>query len=959
MKNSLYSFINNNIGKLVRTILLLILSFATVFPQDPPDIKWKEINTKNYHIIFPHEIYIEANRVANTLEYLYPFTSKTLGGKHYKIPLILSNRSTISNGYVRLAPWKSEWFSVPVGNKILGQGEWYNTLAIHETRHMVQYSFLNRNLTRFFHLLGGEFGQTAFSMFCAPDWYWEGDAVCTETVLTKFGRGRLRYFDKGIRAILNNNISYSYKQSRFGSYKNYIPGHYEYGYFLTTHVKRKYGANAWQKILDNATKSSFRHPLNFFSGGLDKVTGRNVSQIYNDTMLELKNLWQSQLDKLNITPGEIISPDNNIYTKYEQPYISDRNEIYCVKSGFADVPQIVKMTEKDENKILQISYESKNSGVRFNENKIVWCENKQDKRWNKQSWSNIIVYDIDTGILSRITEKTRYFYPSISQTGKIAAVEFTKTRKCNLIILNSENGKIIASIPSPNNDMIQYSSWSDDENHIVFTSNGFNGKAMYILNLKKNKFYKLINYSNEEIFRPVFWKDYIIYESAYSGIDNLNAIRINDKKIFQVACRETGCYNPVVSHDKQYMVFSEYTPKGYQLIKMELKPTEWIPLDDIKINKVDYFEPVIAQEQRKNILIQDLIPKKKYEIGNYSGLTKYFNFHSWYFMGYENKIEANLYSTNILETMGITLSTKYNYNEKTTDFSSTVTYLGFYPKISGQISFENRISRDSVTVVSNGNHSGFRNDNWNEINFSLFADLPLIRSEKGPDVSVINFRNGFGIKKICDFKRNLKWNNQDININNNEYNSLVFPIYLLMNYQKNSESAVRDLVAPYQSAIISANFSIFNDDYKGSQYTLKLVKSLKSPLKHHGFIFNLDYEKNNDNGYKFSSQINTPDGYIHHIHNNQFKFKSQYKFPVFYPDLNILDIVYLKRFYASIYTDWMKGWGNFEKDYLTLGCAWTFELGGIFDINITLPVSVRTYYNPWENNLGIRLSLDY
>ena len=88
--------------------------------------------------------------MANTLEYLYPLTSRTLGQKHNKTPILLSNRSNVSNGYVRLAPWMSEWYSVPLGDKMLGFGEWYNTLAVHEVRHMVQYSYLNRNLGRLF-----------------------------------------------------------------------------------------------------------------------------------------------------------------------------------------------------------------------------------------------------------------------------------------------------------------------------------------------------------------------------------------------------------------------------------------------------------------------------------------------------------------------------------------------------------------------------------------------------------------------------------------------------------------------------------------------------------------------------------------------------------------------------------------------------------------------------------------
>ena len=53
----MHSLFNN-----YKIIILLISQF--LFGQDPPNINWKQINTKHYDIIFPYEIQNEALRYA-------------------------------------------------------------------------------------------------------------------------------------------------------------------------------------------------------------------------------------------------------------------------------------------------------------------------------------------------------------------------------------------------------------------------------------------------------------------------------------------------------------------------------------------------------------------------------------------------------------------------------------------------------------------------------------------------------------------------------------------------------------------------------------------------------------------------------------------------------------------------------------------------------------------------------
>ena len=97
-------------------ILLLCIPVLPQFyntGQAPASVKWSQINTTNFQIIYPDDFYHEANRVANLLEYMYSYIAADYVLKPEKISIILYNQSVLSNGYVAWAPRRSEWITTP------------------------------------------------------------------------------------------------------------------------------------------------------------------------------------------------------------------------------------------------------------------------------------------------------------------------------------------------------------------------------------------------------------------------------------------------------------------------------------------------------------------------------------------------------------------------------------------------------------------------------------------------------------------------------------------------------------------------------------------------------------------------------------------------------------------------------------------------------------------------------
>ncbi len=109
---------------------------------------------------------------------------------------------TTANGYVSLGPFRSEFFLTPRQNSFeLGSLPWHKTLALHEYRHVQQYSNFRRGLSKAFYYVFGQEGQALANSLSVPDWFFEGDAVHQETQFSNQGRGRLPFFYNEYRSL--------------------------------------------------------------------------------------------------------------------------------------------------------------------------------------------------------------------------------------------------------------------------------------------------------------------------------------------------------------------------------------------------------------------------------------------------------------------------------------------------------------------------------------------------------------------------------------------------------------------------------------------------------------------------------------------------------------------------------------------------------------------------------------
>ncbi|MBN2281927.1 MAG: PD40 domain-containing protein [Candidatus Marinimicrobia bacterium] len=928
----------------MKKLLLIFLFMKFLMAQDPSDIHWKQIQSDQYTLIFPEEISQHAIRIANRLEYISPKIGFYLQDEHQPLSLILSNRSVWSNGYVTMFPYKSEWYSLPYTGKSIFIGDWHNMLSLHETRHVHQYTYLNHGLIKFSGFLFGDYGRGIAMNIMIPDWYKEGDAVLTETLWSYSGRGRIANFQQCYRTILLTEPNLKYETARFGSYKRPTPDDYELGYFMTAFLARKYGYEAWSGILKSATWLSFKNPISPMSAAIEKYTDyEGTKKLFYSMQVELKEIWFKQDEGIKSDSlFHYRSAKDKHFTDHVLPYKDQKGILYYLKSSNAFGTAVYC----ENKKIINVPHYVATYGLDIRNEKIIWSQYREDKRWDKQSWLDIAIFNIKNRELKILTKNRRYFCPSISSDGtKIAAVEFTDTRQCNIVIIEANSGELIQKIHSPDNEMVHYPTWSSDDQQLVFTSTGYKGRAINELNLDNHIFTQLTNYTHEDLFRPKYWNNYIIFESGFSGLDNIYALDRNTKQIYQVTSRQYGAAYPTIYKDR--LLFSDYTPKGYKISEMLLTEMNFIPIHQISLTRTDYFQPLLTDEFQP--IEEKDIPQKQHKITDYKGLGSMCNPHSYsplitpFFYG------GILRSDNLLETHSQTLYFLKAIDDEEYIGGFHFDYLGIYPKISTRMTFANR------TESNIENDPFIIKDSWKELEFSLNTEWPLFRTDKGVQTSISNANIGAGYKYI--FNREVLWDPASSYFHNFD-DQFTVPLYFSINGLTIRQKSLQALVPTYSQLTIYSNHTVGNASMEGTQSGWQFKQGIDLGYAF-GMTLDVMYEYNKDKGYSFKRQFEPMPVFDDFDSNTQTKLLFILKRHLWFPDIDFFWLVYVKRFSMSLLYE---SYGNFFcsniDNQCALGIGLTTEIGGIATIRTNFPVTLFYYINIESKEKGVRFSLE-
>lgn len=939
-------------------------SFAqsTVLENVSGTTRWNQVLTPSFQIIFPQGGDSLAMHVANTLERLHQPEAKTLTANlPARIPVLLQDFTTESNGFVSWSPRRVEFFTMPPQRpELAGTNRWEDLLAVHEYRHVVQFTHSRKGFNSLVYYLFGPSTQSGMAFVAVPRWFWEGDAVLAETLYSRSGRGRIPAFSRVFKADLLEGKRFTYNKQHLQSYKDYVPDHYKLGYYMVTHIRRRTQDPAiWSKITAQAFTWS---PVPFtFSSAMKKFTGVPLVRNYELMMDELSSIWEEEarLKSFNAF-SNINTRKSTVFTDYSLPQLSDDGRVIALKSGIGDIETFVTFDSTGtESKLFIPGIMNQSGMLSIRKNILLWTEFEFDPRWRQKNYSVIKTLDITTGEKHTVAHRTRYGGADLApDLIKIVTTRTDEQGRNNLVVLDRRNGNLLNVLPNRSNGSYSHARWSEDGKKIYAVKTTDAGKGIVEYDYLQASEKYILEPGNENFSYPVPWKNYLFFNSPYNGTDNIHVLDRHSGRRYMVTQSRYGAYNPAIDTAGQRIIYNEHRINGLDVVSIPLDPASWIPLDSTYREKEFYFGPVLDQEETGPLL--DSVPEIRYPVSRYHRFPHLINIHSWGLLASTdfNQLEFGLRSRDILSTLQVSGGYLYDRSEGSGYAYGRLSYQGLYPIIDLGVEKGNRKS----DVGSVGDERIILR--WNETTFNGRMSVPLLLT-RSKWLSELTVSDEAGVTMVDDWQNEFSpegytegplgerlvvvnstdslavFLNDEVSTGTLVYNSVGLSYYALL------KQSMRDLESRYGLYLSGKRISTpFGGDFTGGLWAARASVYLPSPFflaglepfKHHTLQFHGAYQKKDDQFtpeiYSFRNQIPKPRGYSYPDHSKFWFGSVEYGLPLWYPDLGLGPVLYFKRLRANLFMDYGKGTGyldyydygeekrlvsNISKNYLSAG----------------------------------------
>ena len=951
---------------------------------DPVHFKWNIAKTDNVKVVYPRH----AEQIGlSTLYYadkLNPYISYGFKLPQLKLPFVVHPENMRSNGLVMWLPKRIEFLSSPA---IDGYSmPWIKQLVAHEYRHAAQYNNLNVGFVKFLSYLLGQQSST-IGLIYMPQWMMEGDATQFETEASSFGRGKQPRFTLEFRAMSDIVSRYPNMDKYFcGSYRNYIPDHYQLGYQMVVHGNELTG----RVMANDMAAYGPRHPWTIVSEAwrMKALFGFSTHQLFESTFNRLSEHWAS-LPKLENSSTMLPAPPTESYTTYSHPVSISPNEILLTKTDLAKPSRFV-MLDPSTGKERRLAYTgsiSTRPAYDHSTGKLYWTEYRRSPLFQQKVTSSLCYMELDKAHpRTAKSRKQNILYPTPDELGGLAWVQYSPKGIYSLHHRDSKG--IERTLALPFGQEVHSLTWDKKSERFYCIITGDEG--MWIA---RNSKPGDITSPLEQVTRPAYITisdlraadGKLYYGSIASGRDEVHCFDIESGKEYQFSQSTYGSFSPVATSDGQ-VVMTTYDSMGYH-------PS--IQSADRIIREVEYSklpsDILIPKRKGWDLINLDTIPLAKIDTTQanlprkekryHKGLHQ-FNFHSWAPLSYDPFALSE--EGSIVMNAGATLMTQNILSS----LQGFVTY-GYGRKEGHMVKTSLRYYGLGPTISLNATYGGSQNIYpiyvYNPEKHSIEFPIPPTRDKYysvGLDVTFpLLFQRGYHTRYlILDVEGNysnglvantgrLTFDDSISNVATIGYKEGLYLTSFALGFQDMVSRSHRDFAPPW-GVVATANYAINPADGSFSDLVAIYTKFYTPGFfAHNSLSLALAYQtsiggfKNQDalSALTFKSSNLLLRGFdSSQIENNNYMAASlNYQFPICYPDGGIQGIFFLKRIRMNLGFDIAQYYGTeidrlndrIYRDWHRLN-SWGGDL--IFDVNfLSQPAAATTavklsFYQPSE-----------
>ena len=600
---------------LAATILLLgslipLKAQFAVYGNEPVGISWRQIESPSYRFIYPENCDSLALSYAREWERY----RKVVGADRipYQIPVVLHPYSAVSNGFVVWTPSRMEMYTAPA----MYSPEplpWHRLLAIHESRHVAQMSFLYEKPFSFTQNLFGELLAGPWSMYWSSSAFMEGDAVVAETALSDAGRGRSADFMEYFRVSFENGDLRDYDRWRFGSNRLYTPDFYKVSYLTAAAL----GNGPHTESFD----TSFRGRFSKFSSALQQEW-----------------VWETA-HRAPFQKYEWITQNEEFYTSYSGLCVW-QSCLYAQRSALDKNPRIVSFDPQGGEWSLGALCTAE-SRLAAGGDRLYWSDSVPDERYEMLSTS--VIFSYDGKRVRREIEGGRYYNPAVGEVDgeeRLAVVENRADGSSAVLVFKrGAEGSLLQRdcYVAPSGLQPLEPLWMDGKLYASVMTEQGQGIASV-----QDDFRLLLEPSNAKINHLFSHDDKIFFTSDKFSVNELFTLDPSDGTIVQMTNLAQGGRDFTILGDSLY--FTVLSSRGRNICRTALselpvKEVDWTlrPAHPMADSLASRFDLSLINNRPDTLLSA---PKA------YSRIKNAFRFHSWVplYIDYDDILSGSLES---------------------------------------------------------------------------------------------------------------------------------------------------------------------------------------------------------------------------------------------------------------------------------------------------------------------------